>query len=196
MMTDNRKIIGFGIFSSFIFLVSVLMLFLHLDDVNMCGLINLLVLVPIVFYISFLFSFFIIILFNINKKRRRITKFSIGGFLMTLMFIVGIFVFMAMNRYAPGIKVWEAYLKTDMTNLEIAMEEYHDKNGYYPEDIQKLDYKIGSNPRRVEIKMKDTDKSDVWYIEANLYDVEKRFPCKDIMRVVKTYYCNQNGCEF
>lgn len=195
-MADNKKIIGFGIFFSFIFLVSVLILFFHLDSVNMCGLIDLSVFVPIIFYISFLFSFFTIILFNINKKRRKIVKFNISGFLMTLMFIVGIFVFIAINRYVPGFKAWDACLKTDMTNLQIAMEYYCDENGYCPKNIQELDCKIMSNPKRVKIQIEETDKLDTWYIKGNLYETEKRFPCKDVTHIVKTYYCNQNGCEF
>ena len=115
---------------------------------------------------------------------------------MTLMFIVGIFVFIATNTYVQGLRVREALIKTDMNNLKIAIEKYHNKNGYYPEDIQKLNCKIRSNPKHVKIEKKNTGGSGTWYIEANLYDVEKRFPCKDVIHIVKTYYCNQDGCEF
>lgn len=199
---SNRadKIVKAGKIWSSVFFVSTLFSII-LPEVNMCGVIDLHVFISIVSFISFVLSLRIIILLTLNKGKWSVAWSNIINILITLLFALSLFFIVAVSLGGNRSKATEAYMKSQITLYFSAANEFYNKNGYYPNDIQELlvNGKKVSNLRHLDFVIKNAGNPNTFSIEANLYETEKRFPCKDITRIVKTigYYCDQKGsCQF
>ena len=199
---SNRadKIVKAGKIWSSVFFVSILFSMI-LPEVNMCGVVGLHTLIFVISFISFVLSLRIIILLTLNKRKWLTTWSNITNILITLLFALSIFFIVTISLGGNRTKATKAYMKSQITSYFSMVNEFYNENGYYPNDIQELSIneKKVFNSRHLDFVIKDTDNPDTFFIEANLYETEKRFPCKDIIRIVKTigYYCDQMGnCQF
>lgn len=149
-----------------------------------------------------------------NKEKRLVCGANVKNTISILIIVAGLLL-LALSAAAYFFnmsicgKSYDELKKIKLMQLKNYVTNSYENSEYYPYYFGKKKYPdsfddmvkngtMSENEARYfqdgGFELKKTNGDDKYYVEAKFYIKEKRFPCEDIKKVSKVYYCNQDNC--
>ncbi|MCK5332311.1 hypothetical protein KAJ41_00410 [Candidatus Parcubacteria bacterium] len=155
--------------------------------------------------------------FSSRSKQRKITcSINARDAQTVIMFFLGVFLFLfAIYGYYLNNSICsksEADVKKEkLFELQNFVELSYENSNYYPYYFSERSYPNSFQDMidngtlskedviNFELKgfaIKEVDSKEDYFIEANIFQEERRLFCEDIRKKVKTFYCDKSHCVF